>query len=298
MKAYSSGAPSRGFTLVELLVVIGIIALLISILLPALNRARGFANQIKCQSNLKQVGMAVQLYANENQDFAPWGRAPNVTGVLPDGTPGDAYSARIPEALSGILAKPGLTESYGVTGQTMRQPVSPVFRDTDTLDMGVWHYTYNVRVYGNATQWVDKYRENVLGRTGSRFHPARLASLRPATEIASSWCGNQTNIGATYPPTHPINIGSAASESYQMDSQAANAVGFYMIRGMNETLEEENINVPMAGQDITGAPGGSSGLRTRHLDNKVVNILFVDGHVEAFRYSELKRKMFCVPAPK
>jgi len=62
---------SKGFTLVELLVVIGIIALLISILLPSLSRARETANRVKCAANLKQIGNGLLLYANENNGNFP-----------------------------------------------------------------------------------------------------------------------------------------------------------------------------------------------------------------------------------
>ncbi len=61
-----------GFTLVELLVVIGIIAALIAMLLPALNRARDAAKQTGCASNMHQIAVAVSGYVNENKLFLPF----------------------------------------------------------------------------------------------------------------------------------------------------------------------------------------------------------------------------------
>lgn len=121
------------FTLIELLVVIGIIGILTSLLMPAFSRAKGKANDVKCISNLRQIGIALSIYADENQGRLPYAERrpttpvnptnvlPRIVNVLSNYVGGAVAVFRCPKDHAGYFEKEG--SSYEWNYQANGQPI-------------------------------------------------------------------------------------------------------------------------------------------------------------------------------
>lgn len=136
------GHRPHAFTLVELLVVIGIIAVLVAILLPTLSRARDQANTAKCLANLRQVGNAFVMYLNDNKGTMPFVEIDNswkpwtvqfYGGPNPTATPRvNNVHRHLTRYLGGVYAS-GAAEATLRRSQIYRCPASPDFPLSNAL---------------------------------------------------------------------------------------------------------------------------------------------------------------------
>ena len=173
-------ARPAGFTLTELLVVVGLIALLISLLMPALNRARAASNAVTCLSNLRQMGMAWSNYVTENH-----GRLPEYLWQTP-ANPDVAWRAY----WLGIL------ETYKVHDDTILCPAARdviPFNQNRGYGSAAYAWTgkyqspgtvvrYNVATYRDSSYGYNRYL-TVGGGFGTNGLASRITSVRQLCDV-------------------------------------------------------------------------------------------------------------------
>jgi len=125
-----------GFTLIELLVVVAIIAVLVAILLPALGNAREAARQTVCLSNLKQQGLGVQFYLDENRNFFPPSLGPGTGSLYKPGWLNWA------ERVNAYMKNPAIYRCPSETAAPFQYVDSPIVADGSYYIHYGWNFVF------------------------------------------------------------------------------------------------------------------------------------------------------------
>jgi prepilin-type N-terminal cleavage/methylation domain-containing protein/prepilin-type processing-associated H-X9-DG protein len=283
----------RGFTLVELLVVIGIIALLISMLLPALNKARQSANNVTCLSRLRQIGLGVQMYAQANQGMLPYGYAPFYLENTASNGKDPCYTDWSYLVTAAMRGGSGLAADSAFKSATLAFR-RKAFTDVDTVPGtdSELDYSAHPRLMPAIRCGTGASSASYDPATGGQYPCYKLGQVRHASEIVMVMDGAQL-----LPP--------GANGSAFANAKALVLDWTRLARGFNIWAEDPAHQPFNAGTntDSIGYSGNWAQMRFRHLNNHSGNFLFVDGHVESRRYnsqfkSEIKLQNFLVDLKK
>ncbi len=240
----------QAFTLVELLVVIGIIALLISMLLPALNRAREAAKTTTCLSQLRQISITNHLYANEYRGLMP---PSYVSPATPDGD-------RIHQFLEKYLPK--------TVGRTVWVCPNAIPVDVNEFPMT---YGANESVHVNANAALPV--KPPLCKITKIRRPAEVIEFLDCSQNSGVWTAGGWLDNTGYPGAPYLE----APNSYS-DPNSANVTKSFMDRSLS--LLPGWVDQDKVGNNYHG--------RWRHAGGKRINAVFVDGHAGSFAKDELK----------
>ena len=251
-QSISSG---RGFTLVELLVVIGIIALLISILLPALSRARDQAKSVTCLANMKQIGMAAFNYASENKGI--WAPAAWWNGAA--GTESESWPNILVNA--GYLKSPDINKGQDPTRSVFYCPNgNPDLSASFTSSSGA--------------SAVPQSKTDGAGQT---YRPCPSVSTG---EKLGTWYGINASTGGG-------DIGSVPLIRSCNDSDPAGSTNFSSSLTKLSAIRQAASTVYIYDGVYMNLTVNSARVNARHGRQTQTNLCFFDGHAATFKTAEL-----------